>query len=360
MKKSIVTTTALIILSVIFFISCKNTSNNIDINSNVDMSERLISVEEVLTTERLAEIISPAVVGISSTTASGESVGSGVCVGKGGHIITNAHVVVNPYTLKLYLFNGDVVNAEQIFRDESLDISILKCEKDLPYLALGNLDQVEVGEDVLAVGTPISLLLKHSFTKGIVSALNRTLRVSGEDGDYYMQNLIQHDASLNPGNSGGPLINSKGEVIGINTLKISSTEGIGFAIPSLSFKSLLENYISDESYKTPYIGFFGYDAEIANYYQYTNEKEGVFVVDVSNNSPIKQVGVESGDVVFKIDDVKVSNILELRNELFKHKIGDKIELHYKKNGMVYVGELILQEHPVNNISNNIELINEVN
>ncbi len=360
MKKSIIITTALIILSVIFFISCENTNNNLDINSNVDMSERLISVEEVLTTERLAEIISPAVVGISSTTASGESVGSGVCVGKGGHIITNAHVVVNPNTLKLYLFNGDVVNAKQIFRDESLDISILKCEKNLPYLALGDLDQVEVGEDVLAVGTPISLLLKHSFTKGIVSALNRTLRVSGEDGDYYMQNLIQHDASLNPGNSGGPLINSNGEVIGINTLKISSTEGIGFAIPSLSFKSLLENYISDESYKTPFIGFFGYDAEIANYYQYTNEKEGVFVVDVSNNSPIKQVGVESGDVVFKINNVNVSNILELRNELFKYKIGDKVELHYKKNGMVYVGELILKEHPVNNISSNIELVNNAN
>ena len=359
MKRSILVVMAMIILSVIFFISCENVNNDLGINSNIDMSERLISVEEVITTERLAEVISPAVVGISSTTENGESVGSGVCVGKGGHIITNAHVVVNPNSVNLYLFNGDIVKAEQIFRDESLDISILKCEKNLPYLALGDLEQVEVGEDVLAVGTPISLLLKHSFTKGIVSALNRTLRVSGENGDYYMQNLIQHDASLNPGNSGGPLINSNGEVIGINTLKISSTEGIGFAIPSLSFKSLLENYIIDEDYKTPFIGFFGYDAEIANYYQYTKEKEGVFVVDVSNNSPMRNIGVESGDVVVKINDVKISNILELRNELFKHKIGDKVELHYIKNGITYYGEIVLQEHPVNNIQKNIELINNL-
>ena len=348
---------AVTIFSATFFISCESTNENANINSNIDMSERLISVEEVLTTERLAEIISPAVVGISSATSVGESVGSGVCVGKGGYIITNAHVIANPQSIKLYLFNGDVVDAEQIFSDESLDISILKTSASIPYLALGDLNDVEVGEDVLAVGTPVSLLLKHSFTKGIVSALDRTLRVSGDNGDYYMQNLIQHDASLNPGNSGGPLVNSKGEVIGINTLKISSTEGIGFAIPSLSFESLLQNYILDEEYETPFIGFFGYDAEIANYYQYTTEKEGVFVVDVSSDSPIANIGIESGDVIVKLNDMKISNILDLRNELFKHKIGDTIELQYIKNGRTYVGSVVLGTHPVNNIKKDIELVN---
>ena len=253
MKKIVLVMILTMVSCSMLFISCKK-ENDLNIDQRVDMSERLIAVENSTSSEELAKIVSPAVVGIRSYNQLGESVGTGVCVGKGGYIITNAHVVIDSNNLELYLFNGNVANATEVFRDESLDISILNCSETLPYLALVS-ENCAVGEDVLAVGTPMSLLLKHSYTKGIISALNRTLRVSGDNGDYYMQNLIQHDASLNPGNSGGPLINSKGEVVGINTLKIQSAEGLGFAIPSMSFKSLLNNYVKDEEYKTPYISF---------------------------------------------------------------------------------------------------------
>lgn len=359
MKKVItIICVAIMFVSITFLSSCNLIKEN---ETHIDMNERLISISsENSSFEVLAEQISPAIVGISSIDSSGENVGSGVCVASGGYVITNAHVIANPNNITLYLFNGKTISATQIFSDASLDISILKASQNLPYLPLGTTDNLMVGQDVLAVGTPISLLLKHSFTRGIISALNRTLKVSSSNGDVYMQNLIQHDASLNPGNSGGPLVNSKGEVVGINTLKITSGEGIGFAIPTKSFMSLLNSYVKIDSYETPYIGLFGYDAEIANYYQYTTLKSGVFVVDIANGSPLETIGVKSGDVITKLNDVNITNILDLRNELFKYEKGSTVQITYIHDGKTYVGDVTLEKHPVNNISNNIDLMNQRN
>ena len=198
-----------------------------------------ISFEEDVSFEEIASEISSAVVGVGGYYNDGTSIGSGVCVSNNGYILTNSHCVSGTNSIMLYLDNNETTNAKIIYDNPVSDLAILKSYEPIPYLEIGDSDTLNVGQDVLAVGTPLSLSLTHSFTKGIVSALNRTLRVGGENGEGYMQNLIQHDASLNPGNSGGPLINNRGQVVGINTLKITSGEGVGFAIPSKSFESLL-------------------------------------------------------------------------------------------------------------------------
>ena len=280
----------------------------------------------------VARVVSPAIVGISGEKSTSSSVGSGVCVSQNGYILTNSHVVNDCNNITLYLSDKSQASAKIIYEDTVLDLAILKSSKALPYLNLGDSDEICVGQDVLAVGTPLSLTLVHTFTKGIVSALNRTLKVSNDGKEGYMQNLIQHDASLNPGNSGGPLINAKGEVIGINTLKISSGEGIGFAIPSKSFKSLLGSFASNINYEIPYLGVYGFDNEIANFYGKTNFENGFYILDVSEKSPLKNLGIDSGCVITKINNKNILNTLDLKDELYKCSANDSIEISYVKDG----------------------------
>lgn len=309
--------------------------------SNIDMSERLISFADENTSTDLAESVSPAIVGVYATTNTTGSIGAGVCVASGGYIMTNSHVVNGASNILLYLFDGTTASARILYEDTVLDFAILKCSQSLPYLAIGDTDATLVGEDVIAVGTPLSLLLTHTFTKGIVSAMNRTLKVSTDSGEAYMQNLIQHDASLNPGNSGGPLLNNKGEVIGINTLKVTSGEGIGFAIPSKSFVSLLQSYINDSNYSIPYLGIYGYDASVANYYDSTINSSGFYIENLAENSVLNEIGITNDCVITQINDTPICNALDLRDSLFKYKIGDKICITYSKDGKTNSGYVIL-------------------
>lgn len=282
----------------------------------------------------VARVVSPAIVGISGEKSTSSSVGSGVCVSQNGYILTNSHVVNGCDNITLYLSDKSQTSAKIIYENTVLDLAILKSSKALPYLNLGDSDEMCVGQDVLAVGTPLSLTLVHTFTKGIVSALNRTLKVSNDGKEGYMQNLIQHDASLNPGNSGGPLINAKGEVVGINTLKISSGEGIGFAIPSKSFKSLLGSFASNINYEIPYLGVYGFDNEIANFYGKTNFENGFYILDISEKSPLKNLGIDSGCVITKINNKNILNTLDLKDELYKCSANDFIEISYVKDGKI--------------------------
>jgi len=309
-----------------------------------DMSERLITINSSTDFSSIAENVAPAIVGVLSTTTSSESVGSGVCVAPGGYILTNAHVLSNAGNISLHLYDGTTAIAELIYSDSASDIAILKSNKSMPYLNLST-EAPKVGEDVMAVGTPLSLLLKHSFTKGIVSALNRTLAVSSLAGESYMHNLIQHDASLNPGNSGGPLVNDKGEVVGINTLKITSGEGIGFAIPTQNFSSILNSFVTSINYETPYLGVFGYDAEIANYYQLTNVENGVYVINIDETSPLYYANVRKGDIIAKFNNKEIVNILDLREELYKHSALDNATLEIIRNNEIFEITIPLTNRP---------------
>ena len=289
----------------------------------------------------VASCVSPAIVGICGEQENGESVGSGVCVTESGYILTNSHVVHDCNGITLFLSDKSTTTAQIVYEDTVLDLAILKSKKAIPYLELGNSDELEVGQDILAVGTPLSLTLVHTFTKGIVSALNRTLKVSSTKGEGYMQNLIQHDASLNPGNSGGPLINQSGQVVGINTLKISSGEGIGFAIPSKSFKSLITSFSNKINYEIPHLGVYGFDNEIATYHGKNNLGKGFYVMDISNDSPLNLVGMNKGSVIVGINDKTISNALDLKDELYKSSAGERMKIEYVQDGKKFSGVLIL-------------------
>lgn len=345
MKKKILAVAVLGTMS-LMFASCK-TAGNVSENSDIKpLNEVLISAQNYEDTSTLAESVTPAIVGITSTDSTGESVGSGVCIASSGYILTNAHVLLNPSYVNVHLSNGEQGKATLVWQDESQDIAVIKTSLTLPYLTLAGIDDIKVGEDVLAVGTPLTLSLKHTFTKGIVSALNRTLRVNNLAGESLMQNLIQHDASLNPGNSGGPLINNRGEVVGINTLKISGGEGIGFAIPVKSIASALNNIISDPEYSTPYLGVYGLDSEIASYYGKTAQNTGVYIIDVSVVSPLKSCNMCGGEVITKFNGEVVYNMLDLRNALFKCKSGDRATIEYIQNGILKEVEVNLIQKEV--------------
>lgn len=329
MKKLFVLMAMSILCSGCTFLNISNEKGTVPLES------KLITVYQNAGIEEVAKAVEPAIVGISGIYSNGESVGSGVCVAEGGYILTNSHVISDANKIVLHLSNKTSSLASVIYDNPVLDLAIIKSSESLPYLSIGSSDNLLVGQDVLAVGTPLSLSLTHTFTKGIVSALDRTLKVDGNNGEGYMQNLIQHDASLNPGNSGGPLLNANGEVVGINTLKIVSGEGIGFAIPSKSFNSLVDSFVKNINYKIPYLGVYGYDSEIANYYDKTIQEEGFYVIDVATDSPLMACGIRSESVITNFNNKKIKNALDLKEQLYKLSSQDTVYIEFIKDGELY-------------------------
>ena len=305
------------------------------VDTTPQLESRLITVYEESNFQNVASAVEPAIVGISGVYKNGESVGSGVCVSDNGFILTNSHVVSDAKDIVIYLSDKSSAKASIVYDNPVLDLAIIKSTKNLPYLAIGDSDNLFVGQDVMAVGTPLSLSLTHTFTKGIVSALNRTLKTDSSAGEGYMQNLVQHDASLNPGNSGGPLLNSRGEVVGINTLKITSGEGIGFAIPSKSFDSLVSSFVKNINYQIPYLGVYGYDSEIANYYNREVSDSGFYVIDVDKNSPLIGSGIKNGSVIKNFNGKNIKNALDLKDELYRLNSYDTVYIEFENGGEVY-------------------------
>jgi S1-C subfamily serine protease len=203
----------------------------------------------------------PAVVGISTVTTQQdffgytrqeEGVGAGFVVNSNGYIVTNAHVVEGaPDKITVYFMDGKEMPGTVLWQDTTLDMAVVKvAANNLPVVELGDSDNLQVGETAIAIGNPLGLRYERTVTQGIVSGLNRSIRVSQTD---IMEDLIQTDAAINPGNSGGPLINASGQIIGINTAK-ASAEGLGFAIPINIAKPIINQLISTGKFQTPYIG----------------------------------------------------------------------------------------------------------
>ena len=325
----------MILLCCLLLTSCGNYASN--------LNERLITIESTNTVD-LNEALSPAIVGVGASSTAGTALGAGVCVAEGGYILTNSHVINGSNNITLYLSDGNTTSAKIIYEDTVLDFAIIKSSTPLPYLEL-SLDELDVGQNVIAVGTPISLMLKHTFTKGIVSALNRTIAINSASGEAYMQNLIQHDASLNPGNSGGPLLNENGQVVGINTLKISSGEGIGFAIPVKSFVSILDKVTKGNIALAPYLGVYGFDAEIAKFNNLTTISSGFYIEDISSQSPA-DIFLDAGDIIIAINGVNIANASDLRHELFKYNHGENISIKYIKNNKTHTSQITLSQKDI--------------
>ena len=324
MKKFIVT----FALVLIFFSGCFFNNNNQAIVSKEQMRPRLIESTNYSNNIDVVKSVSPAVVGIYSEDYNGASIGTGVAVEKGGYVLTNSHVVTNN-TVTLYLASGETTRANLVYRDSSLDLAIVKSNIDLPYLSIASSGDYLVGEDVLAIGTPLALQFKHTVTKGIISAKNRTIKVEGTSG-ITLQNLIQHDASINPGNSGGPLINLRGQVIGINTLKVEDAEGLGFAIPTDTISPVFQKISSKGEFEPAFIGLMGYDASI---FSNSFNSKGVYVYSVMKNSPLYNLGINKGDIITHFNGKEVENMLEIRKELYSLNIGDEVSIRYIKNNL---------------------------
>ena len=289
---------------------------------------------------RVAKTVGPAVVGITNKavahdifnrTFETEGVGSGVIFRNDGYIITNHHVIAGAKEIIVSLSDGNTVNGTLIGTDEMTDIAVVKVDaKDLPVAELGDSDEVVVGEPAIAIGNPMGLEFQGSVTVGVISALNRTLDINDR-----RVKLLQTDAAISPGNSGGALVNADGEVIGINSIKLATTgvEGMGFAIPINTVKSIV-NELMDKGYVArPYLGVTIFDKPTAARYGYQlSIEKGVYVFQVGLDSPAGRAGFQRGDIILSIDGKAVNSVIDVRNEVAAHKVGDRVKVLYDREG----------------------------
>ncbi|WP_120168965.1 serine protease HtrA [Thermohalobacter berrensis] len=278
-----------------------------------------------------------------------QGVGSGVIVDSKGYILTNSHVVADGEADRITVLfaNGTKKEGRVLWNDPALDLAIVKVNAtNLPVADLGNSDNLQVGELAVAIGNPLGLEFQRTVTSGVISGLNRTIRV---DANNVIEDLIQTDASINPGNSGGPLLNSNGEVIGINTAKIQSAEGLGFAIPINTAKPIIEQVIEKGRFKTVYIGIAAVEVEKYESALGIDLKadEGVIIIEVSPNSPADYAGIRPGDIVTKLNGEKVISMNHLRRMLYEYRPGDKATLEIVRNGKTMEVEITFRESPDN-------------
>ena len=335
------------------------------VNSNTgSVNTNYVSLSEYSDTSvGVAQKILPSIVGIeieSNVTSlfgdsgTSQASGSGIIISSDGYILTNNHVVSNSSSsssfyqiseatqINVYLYNDETAYPAKIVgQDELTDIAVIKIDKtDLTAAEIGNSDTLQVGEFAMAVGNPLGM--QSSITCGNISATNRKFT----DSDGRTRNLIQTDAAINSGNSGGALVNSKGEVIGINTLKLAATgvEGMGFAIPINSVTDVYNQLIQYNKVKRPYIGISGVSVDEKTSKQY-NLPVGVYVKSISNFSPAEKAGLAIGDVITKVNGQSVSSVEDINNIKNSLKIGDSISLTITRNGQESTVNLTLEEQP---------------
>ena len=345
--------------------STEDISSQTTVDTTTVSNTNLVSLENYSDTSiYAANKVLPSIVGITvqytvnspyygyTMQATGTATGSGVIISEDGYILTNNHVVntssnssfyqvsdANKITVKLYNDETEY-DAKIIGMDEATDLAVIKIDKEnLSAATLGDSDSLKVGEFSMAIGSPLGM--ESTVTAGIISATSRTITSDGKN-----YTVIQTDAAINSGNSGGALINSKGEVIGINTLKLSGSgvEGIGFAIPINSTKTIYEQLISDGKVKRPYIGISGRDIneETAKKYDLV---EGVYVVTVEQFSAAEKSGLRAYDVITEVNGKQIKTMDELNEIKNEHNIGDTLMLKVFRNKEYKEITITLGEQP---------------
>lgn len=348
--------------------STSTTQSTQSVNYN-NINTNLVSLSSFSDTGvAVAQKVLPSVVGIkvqyavnsifSQNTSTAMAEGSGVIISSDGYILTNNHVINSSETnsnsfyslgeatkITVSLYNDDTeYPAKIIGTDQQTDLAIIRIDKtDLTAAKLGDSDSIQVGEWCMAIGNPLGMA--SSVTAGTISALNR--KITDEDGKNYT--LIQTDAAINSGNSGGALVNTNGEVIGINTIKASGTgvEGLGFAIPINSTKSITEDLIKYNKVKRPYIGITGTNITESTIKANPTAKlvVGCYVRAVSEFSPAEKAGLKIGDIIIKADGTQVKTMDELNDIKNKHSIGDTMTLTISRDGKEQDVSITLAEQP---------------
>ena len=274
------------------------------------------------------------------------STGTGFVYKKDGdtsYIMTNNHVIDGADKVQLILDNGNIIDATVVGGETYSDIAVLTSTSDklTTVIEIGDSSESRVGDTVFTVGSPMGEEYRGTVTKGTLSGKDRLVAVSfsGTTSDYYMK-VLQTDAAINPGNSGGPLLNINGEVIGVNSLKLveDEIEGMGFAIPIEDALNYAETLESGNTVERPYVGIGMLDIT-DQYYLWQNGisipnniTEGVAILTVENNSPASNAGIQKGDIIIKLNDTDISSVAEFRYELYKHNVGDTINITYIRDG----------------------------
>lgn len=257
------------------------------------------------------------------------------------YIMTNHHVVSDGTEIKVVFTDKAEEKVTVVGSDAYSDIAVLslKTDKDLTIAEIGSSSDARVGDTVFAVGAPLdSSTYSWTVTRGILSGKNREVSVSTTNSSVsdYMMTVLQTDAAINSGNSGGPLCNSNGQVIGITNMKLvsSGVEGMGFAIPIEDALNYANKLLNGEDTSHPYLGVSMIDVANAAYYGIKVDSSittGVVVVSVVDNSPAASAGLKAGDVITKLNDTTITSVAQLKYELYKHSVGDKISLTYNRS-----------------------------
>lgn len=266
-------------------------------------------------------------------------IGSGFIINGEGMIATNHHVIANAAEISVILASGEEIPVREINSDPDSDLTILKLSRKIPLpgiVTVGNSDDITVGEQVVAIGSPVSRDFAGTVTSGIISGKDREVFIDGTSIKY-----LQTDAAINEGNSGGPLFNSRGEVIGINTAKMSEdVQGIGFAIPINRLKEKLD-YLSTVPL---YTGFTVKDLN-PEAYEALNINGGLVVLEVADKSPAQEAGIEPNDIILKFDGTEVSSVSQVNKIREQHKPGDKITLTIMRGSFTFDLTLTLANRP---------------
>ena len=257
--------------------------------------------------------------------------GSGVVFDAQGHILTNHHVVDEAEQLLVTMADGRVLRASVVGGDEETDVAVLKVEDGaLPPAEFGDSDGLRVGQPVLAIGNPLGLAGGPTVTSGVVSSLRRSLRRQYGDG----LKVVQTDAAVNPGNSGGPLVDLEGKVVAITTATMPWAEGIGFAIPINAAKEIARELIEHGRVQRAYLGISGYDVtpQLAQYYGLPSATRGVFVTNVTPDSPADAAGLAVGDVIAAVGGQPVAGLGDLVAALGSQRVGASVDVQVERRG----------------------------
>jgi len=326
----------------------------------VEITNQVINVEVNTAITQAVENVGPAVVTVVGIIPGQNTIfgrtpdspvsGSGVIISQDGYILTNNHVIEDTIEVSIILADGSEKPAEVIGRDVFSDLAVLKFEGEVPSIAsLGNSDTLKPGETVIAIGSPLGDF-KNTVTSGVVSATERMLDVNE---NYQMEGLIQTDAAINQGNSGGPLVNLAGEVIGINTLIVRGgsygsavAEGLGFAIPSNRAQAVASQLIEKGYFSYPYVGirWQWLTPQITQQYNLPVEG-GVYISFVDPNGPADRAGLKEGDIISQMGDQLLDQDHPFINVLYSYSPGDTLELQIMRDSSPLTVSITFGEYP---------------
>ncbi len=347
----------IIALLCILIIKFDGQGYNRTITSSYDVDKLYTNNEENVdrSDTKTIDTVVKSVVGISKIQQNGNSIflgnseeklglGSGIILTDNGYILTNQHVSGNKYSnCYVTLENGQTYNGSVLWADSNIDLAIVKIvANNLDYIEIGDSDSIKLADEVYAIGNPIGIEFQRTVTKGIISGKDRTIKIEdGEQGNY-MEDLIQTDATINEGNSGGPLVNKNGELIGINTVKINDAEGIGFAVPVNIIKPILEKLVQNGKFEEAYLGIYGYDKEVIPYLDSGLEIDnGIYVATILADGPLFNREVQVGDIISKIDSVDINKMNDLKKYIYTKNPKDKVKLTIKRDKSEFEVEIEL-------------------